>query len=80
MINDSGNKVVAILRRTIVEVSNSQSSKLATGWLEFDRKRILDELALAKAEIEASSPADFPESHPELAADLETDEKVEPKE
>lgn len=79
MINDSGNKVVAILKRAIVEIAQSQSSKLATGWLEFDRKRVLDELALAKAEIESSNPSDFPESHPSEAEDINVDKEGETK-
>lgn len=77
MINDSGNKVVAILKRGIKEIDSSQSSDLATGWLEFERKRFLDILNLAKVEIESSNPADFPESHPATADEIVIDGEEE---
>jgi len=63
MINESGNKVVGILKRCIVEVEKSQSSVLATGYLPFDKTKIVAILNLAIKEIESSEITDFSESH-----------------
>lgn len=70
MINESGNKVVGLLKRLIVEVSNSQSSKLATGYISFDKGRFITNLNLIIKEIESSELADFPESHPQETKDI----------
>lgn len=73
MINDSGIKVVGLLRRLIVEVRESQSGKLAVGFLPFDRTRFLTELEIVKVEIGTAEPADFPESHPSPSSVLKVD-------
>jgi len=70
MINESGNKVVGMLKRLIVEVSNSQSSKLATGYISYDKDRIIRGLNLVVKEIEGSEIADFPESHPQESENI----------
>ena len=73
MNNESGNKVVGLLKRMILEVSKSQSSTLATGYIPFDKGRFITNLNLIIKEIEGSEMADFPESHAKESADIEVE-------
>lgn len=68
--NESVKYCVAVLKRIEVELIKSQSARLAMGFLDFDKERIVVEMKALKDMLEASSPVDLPETHPDSFLEL----------
>lgn len=68
--NETVKYAAAILRRIETEIVKSQSSRLAMGFLEFDRQRTIVEMDALKKMMLASDPVDLPETHPDSLLEL----------
>ena len=68
--NETVRYAVAVLRRMETEIVESQSARLAMGFLDFDRKRTLAQMQALKDMMLASDPVDLPETHPECLLEL----------
>lgn len=56
--------VTTLLVRVKEEIEQSQSARLAVGFLEKDARRFMEELDRIKVTIGAEKPEDYPETHP----------------
>ena len=65
VLNETVKYVLAMLKRTEIEVASSQSARLAMGFLDFDETRLVGELKEVIRVLETSKPVDYPETHPD---------------
>lgn len=68
MVLEMYNKDVRVLMQKLDDVKRelevSESSRLHVGLLDFDSRRLEEELAHIVAHAKALKPTDFPETHP----------------